>query len=149
MKRLAFYSTVAHEHGLDGEEGTFAAYFFALYHCSPDDPAGINELRESLSRDFPEKVIPVGKRFVLQGEPAFIALTGYHHAMAQVENLSSEFRAYNADRVREITEIHRASQSLPVPVDLTEGQLADDKRLELLTCIALRNRQVELTDDQE
>jgi hypothetical protein len=142
MTELAFYSTAALERGLDGGEDRFAAYYFALYHCSPDEPAGINELRERLAHDFPTKVVTFGQRYVLTGEPAFIALTAYHHGIADAETLSKEFRAYSAERVREITERHRRSQSLPIPIDMTEGQLAQDFQLEYLTCIAIRNGQV-------
>jgi hypothetical protein len=139
---LGFYSTAALERGLDGGEDRFAAFFFALYHCSPDESAGINELRDRLALDFPDKAIPVGRRYILKGESAFKALTAYHHALSSADNLSDEFRAYSAERVRQITEMHRKSQSLPVPIDLTEGQLAQDFQLEFLTCVAIRNGQV-------
>ena len=150
MTDLHFYSTAALERGLDCDkdqfENRFAAYFYALYHCAPDDLAGINKLRERLREQFPTKVISFGRRFVLMGEAAFRALTAYHHALAGAETLSEEFRAYSAEQVREITEKHRNSKSLPVPIDLTEGQLSQDFRLELLTCIAIRNRQIVTND---
>jgi len=142
VTKLGFYSTAALERGLDGGEDRFASYFFALYHCSPDEPAGINELRESLKREFPAKVIEIGRRFVLRGEPAFRALTAYYHTLTQAETLSEEFRTYAGQRLREITKAHRNGQTLPVPIDLTEGQLAQDHRLEFLTCVAIDNGQV-------
>lgn len=142
MEKLAFYSTAALERGLDGHDETFAPYFFAMYHCSPDEDTGVNQLRERLSQEFPEKVVRVGKRFVLSGHPAAVTLTSYYQALSEAETLGEDFRDYAAERVREITQAHRDSQSLPVPIDLTEGQLANDSRLELLTCIALRNGQV-------
>jgi hypothetical protein len=142
MGNLVFYSIAALEKGLDGEDTTFIPYFFALYHCSPDEDAGVNELRENLSQQFPDKTIRVGERFVLSGRPAAVALTSYYQALSEATTLSEDFRRYAADRVREITQAHKQSQSLPVPIDLTEGQLAHDERLELLTCIAIRNGQV-------
>jgi hypothetical protein len=51
-------------------------------------------------------------------------------------------RAYWKERFDETIERNRASQSLPVPIDLTEGQLAHDSRMEFLTCIALLQGQV-------
>ncbi len=149
MTKLGFYSTAALERGLDGGEDRFASYFFALYHCSPDEPAGINELRERLKQEFPAKVIDIGRRFVLCGEPAFRALTAYYHALTQAETLSEDFRAYAAQRVEEITKAHRDSQTLPVPIDLTEGQLAQDHRLEFLTCTAINNGQVFWSEQDE
>jgi len=142
VTEFVFYSIAALERGLDGGEDRFAAYFFALYHCSPDESAGINDLRDRLASEHPEKVISIGRHYLLKGEPAFTALTAYHHALANTETLSEEFRAYSAERVREITDRHRKSQSLPIPIDLTEGQLAQDYRLEFLTCVAIRNGQV-------
>lgn len=144
MTDFVFYSTPALERGLDGSDDRFLKFYFALYHCSPDEyiPDGINDIRERLSRKFPNKVARVGNRFVLFGEPAFLALTSYHQAIAEATTLGEEMRAYCAERVRVITGKHRQSQSLPIPIDLSEGQLAHDDQLELLTCIAIRNGQV-------
>ena len=120
----------------------FARYFFVLYHWSPDEQAGINELRKQLRSQYPRLAIPIGARFVLQGEPDCQALAGYYQALQATETLSDEFREYATERMAAITEARRQSQSLPVPVNLTEGQLAQDFRLEFLTCVALRNGQV-------
>jgi hypothetical protein len=37
---------------------------------------------------------------------------------------------------------HNKSQSLPIPINLTEGQLSYDSRVEILTSIALNYGQV-------
>ena len=50
-----------------------------------------------------------------------------------------DFRAYAGERLDQITIAYRTSQSLPFPVDLMEGQLSQDSRLEFLTCIAISN----------
>ncbi len=142
LGELRFLSTAALERGLDGGEDRFARYFFAIYHCSPDEPSGISDLREQLKLKYPSKAAPVGQRFVLLGEAAFTALAAYYQALSEAESLSDEYRAHSKERLAEITELHQNSQSLPVPVDMTEGQLAQDKRLEFLTCLALRNGQV-------
>jgi hypothetical protein len=142
MSDLRFMSTATLESGLDGSEERFAIYFFAIYHCSPDEPAGINERREELRRAFPGKVIPFGKRFVLAGEAAYLALAAYYKALAVCETLTDDFRSYASQRLDEITGAHRDSQSLPIPIDLTEGQLSQDRRLEFLTSVAISNGQV-------
>ncbi len=142
LPRLRFASTAALERALDGTDACFGRYFFALYHCTLNEPAGIHDLRQQLRQRFPDKVTPVGDRFVLAGEAAFLALAGYHRALVECETLPDDFRAYAAERLAAITETHRKSQALPVPIDLTEGQLAQDKRLEFLTCVALDNRQI-------
>jgi hypothetical protein len=142
MGNLRFMSTATLERGLDGSEERFADYYFAIYHCSPDEPAGINERRVQLRHEFPTKAIPVGKRFVLQGEPAFLALAAYYQALINDETSANDFRSYMSERLNAIIGAHRDSQSLPIPIDLTEGQLSNDQHLELLTCIAISNGQI-------
>ena len=127
---------------LDGSEERFAAYFFAIYHCSADERAGINERREQLRQEFPTKAIPVGQRFVLAGEAAFLALAAYYQALISCETSADNFRAYSNERLDAIKIAHRNSQSLPIPIDLMEGQLSQDRGLEFLTCIAISNGQV-------
>jgi hypothetical protein len=140
--RLSFASTKALEASLNGNEESYNRYYFALYQCSPDEHAGINSLREELKRKYPDRVIPVGRHFVLDGEAAFIALSSYYEALTSAETLSEDYRKYIADRLGEVKRIHISSQSLPVPINLTEGQLASDPQLEFLTCVALMRGQV-------
>lgn len=142
---LRFISTKTMEHRLDGSDERFAEYYFAIYHCSPDGPAGINEYREQLRQQFPENVTLVGRHFVLGGEPAYLALSAYYHSMMNATTLSSEFREYMSECLERITTKHRKSQSLPVPINLLEGQLAHDPRLEFLTCVAIENGQILLS----
>jgi hypothetical protein len=139
---LRFASIPALEMSLDGTEDTFAKYFFAIYHCSPDEESGVNDLRRALSAQFPEKCIPVGPRFVLIGFAACKVLTSYYQALSGTETLTDEFREYSRRRQTEIADAHEQSQSLPFPIDLTEGQLARDYEMEFLTCLALSNRQI-------
>jgi hypothetical protein len=80
---------------------------------------------------------------VLTGEAAYQALGSYYHAMALAETVTDDLRQYYKEQLERITQIHRDSQSLPIPGDLTEGQMAQDHRLEFLTCIALHNGQVD------
>lgn len=139
---LRFISTAKLEQELDGSYEKFYEYFFAIYHCSYAENSGIKERREELAKFYPTNVIKVGEYFVLDGEAAFSALTSYYLALIQAETLSQEYRDYIQERLEEITTAHKASQSLPIPINLTEGQLANDKRMEMLTCIAIGNGQV-------
>jgi len=139
---LRFISTANLEQELDGSYEKFYEYFFAIYHCSYAEDSGIKERREQLAEFYPNNVIKVGKYFVLDGEAAFSALSSYYLALIQAETLSKEYRDYIEERLAEMTSAHKASQSLPVPINLTEGQLANDKRMELLTCIAIGNGQI-------
>jgi hypothetical protein len=140
---LRFISTKAMEHRLDGSDERFAEYFFAIYHCSPDEPAGINDYREQLRQQYPEQATPVGKYFVLSGEPAYLALSAYYRGMRNATSLSDEFREYMGECLERVTEKHRKSQALSI--NLLEGQLAHDPRLEFLTCVAIENGQILLS----
>jgi hypothetical protein len=43
-----------------------------------------------------------------------------------IVTLGDEFRAYAKERLDARKKVHRQSQSLPIPLHLTEGQLASD-----------------------
>lgn len=139
---LRFVSTASLERGLDGSYETFYEYFFAIYHCSYAEDSGIKERRLELSKTYPKNIVEVGDYFVLTGEAAYQALSAYYYTLTITDTLSDEYREYMAKRLEDVTTAHKASQSLPIPVDLTEGQLANDKNMELLTCIAIGNGQV-------
>ena len=139
---LRFASTAVLERDLDGSDERFAEYFFAIYHCLPTEgEAGIVIRREQLREQFPDKATPVGSYFVLVGEPACQALHAYYQGMA-AQHETEDMREYFASRLSELEKTHNRSQSLPVPVDLTEGQLSRDLQLERLTLLALWNGQV-------
>lgn len=140
ISKLRFISTASLERGLDGSDEAFAAYYFAIYHCTPDEPSGISKYREQLRDKFPDNAVPVGRYFVLDGEPAFLALSAYYHAMSEAETLSDEFRDYMRDCLEQITTKHRRTQKLGI--NLLEGQLSHDPRLEFFACMALQNRQI-------
>jgi hypothetical protein len=137
-RQLYFHSTAAMERGLDGTEETFARFYWAIYHCSPDEPADLNDRREQLRKQYPDKVVAVGQRFILWGEAAYQALGGYYRAMASGHS-SESCRKYYSQQFDRIRAVHIDSQSLPIPVDLSEGQLAHDEQLEFLACLAIMN----------
>ncbi|QWE21938.1 hypothetical protein FD975_06550 [Polynucleobacter sp. AP-Jannik-300A-C4] len=144
LGNLRFVSTASLERGLDGSYETFYEYFFAIYHCSYAEDSGIKERRLELSKTYPKNVVVVGDYFVLTGEAAYQALRAYYYTLTITDTLSEEYREYIAKRLEDVTTAHKESQSLPIPIDLTEGQLANDKKMELLTCIAIGNGQVVL-----
>lgn len=140
--RLVFASTSALERTLDGTDEVYQRYFYALYQCSPDEPAGINEYREQLRKSNPKNAVQVGRHFVLWGNEAFQALVWYYEALSDAPTLPDEFRAYAKRRVQEITSTHQKSQGLPVPLDLSEGQLSNDPNLAFYAYMALLNQQI-------
>lgn len=143
---LRFISTKALEEALDGSYSKFEDYFFAIYHCSYKENSGIKERRAQLSSAYPSNVIKVGDYFVLDGEAAFLALSSYYQALINADTLSDDFRSYIKEQLNSIIEKHTRSQSLSVPINLTEGQLSYDSRLDFFTCLALDNGQVITVD---
>jgi len=142
LGNLRYISIANLERDLDGSYEKYYEYFFAIYHCSYAEKSGIKERRIELSKAYPNNVIKVGDYFVLDGVAAYLALSAYYLALIQADTLSEEYRSYIQDRLAEINSAHEDSQSLPIPINLTEGQLANDRRMELLTCIAIGNGQV-------
>ena len=139
---MKFASIPALERALDGSDEAYSRYYFALYHCLPDEDAGINELRRSLREQYPKNAVSVGRHFVLWGEPACQALRSYYYALSTTESLSDEFRAYARDRQQVVEQRHSSSQALPVSIDLSEGQLSADEMLDFYACLALSNGQI-------
>ena len=144
---LRFVSIANLERGLDGSSESFEEYFFAIYHCSYAEESGVKERRKQLAEFYPNNVIKVGDYFVLDGEAAFSALSAYYLALIQADTLSQEYRDYIKERLEEITSAHKSSQSLPIPINLTEGQLANDRQMEMLTCIAIGNGQIVIDEN--
>lgn len=146
--RYLFASTASLERALDGTDKAYEQYYFALYHCSPNEPAGINQYREQLRQSYPKKTVAIGSHFVLWGEPAFQALTWYYEQLFSCSTLPEDFRAYASRRLGEITDKHQKSQGLPASIDLSEGQLSEDPALTFYACLALDNRQIVSTSGE-
>jgi hypothetical protein len=138
---LVFASTAALERALDGSERAFQRYYFALYHCSPDEANDLNARRLQVQEQYPGKSVRVGTRFVLHGEAAFQIVSAYYQALA-LHAKPDEYREYAERRHEVILRKHSASQALPVPIDLSEGQLCADPELDFFVCLALSNGQV-------
>ena len=51
MSDLLFASTTALEKALDGSDEAFNRYYFALYHCLPDEEAPLNERKRKEKGD--------------------------------------------------------------------------------------------------
>ncbi len=148
MSELVFSSTVALEQALDGSDEAFHRYFHALYNCSPDSDNTINQHRQRLHEEYPEKAVPVGQYFVLWGEAAVKSLRSYYSELVANESLSDDFRGYANGRLQAIELRHLTSQGLSVPIDLSEGQLSKDDYLDFYTCVALSNGQVIVKDTE-
>jgi len=141
-ERLVYASVASLERALDGTSDAFRRYFFAVYHCAPDEDAGINTLRERLRAENPSDAVAVGDHFVLWGASAFQALSWYYTALTKADSLPEEFREHAAIRLAEITRKHEVSQRLSPPIGLSEGQLAEDSKLNFYACLALSNEQI-------
>lgn len=140
MRKLVYASTTAFEDSLDGSDETYLRYFFALYHCSPDEQSGINDLRLRLRQQFPSSATSVGRHFVLFGEAAYQALHWYYGALSQAQSLPENYRVHAVERGAAIEALHKKSQSFGV--DLSEGQLSKDDTLEFYAHMALFNGQI-------
>jgi len=142
MSKISFASTAELERALDGNDRNYERYYFALYHCYPDEDNSLNQRRRELIEQYPEKAVVVGRYYVLFGEPACELLRSYYYSLSLEESLSDDFRAY-AERMRaRIEEQHRKSQSLMNPIDLSEGQLSEDTMLAFYARLAISNGQV-------
>lgn len=139
--KLVYASIKSLEGAIDSEE-EFKRYFFSIYHCSPDEDAGINRLRSEIRSQSPDNAVSVGNYYVLWGEPAIKALSWYYTEITKADTLPQEYRDYYAERLIEIAQKHARSQNLPKPIDLSEGQLADDPRMNFLATLALMNGQI-------
>ncbi len=148
MSELVFSSTVALEQALDGSDEAFHRYFHALYNCSSDSDNTINQHRQRLQVEYPEKAVPVGRYFVLWGEAAVKSLRSYYSELVANESLPDDFRGYANGRLQAIELRHLTSQGLSVPIDLSEGQLSKDDYLDFYTCVALSNGQVIVKDTE-
>jgi hypothetical protein len=78
---------------------------------------------------------------ISSGEAAFQVVTHYYQALTE-QGSPEQFREYAQRRLEEITRRYQSSQGLPVPIDLSEGQLSVDEELDFFACLALSNRQV-------
>jgi hypothetical protein len=140
---LLFASIPALERALDGTDEAFERYYFALYHCPPDENNQFNAFRDRVSKSHPNDTVSVGTRYVLWGEAAFEVVSHYYSSLAEVAT-PDEFRTYAKRRLNEIVRIYQISRNFPEPIDISEGQLSADKELEFFACLALGNKQIVL-----
>ena len=105
----------------------FHKFFYTLYRCPPYERNDFNHRRNQIRIKFPELVIPVGNNFILVGEAAYEILSTYYYSRSLIEEYDEGVKKYYFKRYEQVKEIHKESQSLPVKIDLTEGQLGTDK----------------------
>jgi hypothetical protein len=129
-------------------EEDYKRYFYSLYRCSPDEKSDFNYRRNAIKEKYPDLVISFGKYFSLQGVAAYEILSSFYYSLSLIEEYDQETQDYYFNRYEEVKDAHESSQSLPFPINLTEGQLGTDHKFNFYLKEMLVNRQllIELID---
>jgi len=120
----------------------FHHFYFALYRCSPDENNDFNKRRNEVSLKYPKLVIPFGDYYVLEGNAAAEILATFYHSLTLVDDIEDETKHYYASRYQDVVEKNQSSQSLPFPINLTEGQLGTDRNIQRMVHEAVLCRQL-------
>jgi hypothetical protein len=118
----------------------FKKYFFSLYRCMPNEDCDLNTRRNKLRIQHPKLVIPVGDNFVLTGQAAYEVLSAHYYSLSMVEEYEEDVKNYYFKRYETVKKVHDRAQSLPVPIDLTEGQLGTDRDFDFYIKEAIVNQ---------
>ena len=118
----------------------FYKFFYSLYRCLPNERNDFNNRRNQIRIKYPELVIPVGNNFILIGEAAYEILTAHFYSLSLIVECEEDVKKYYFKRYEQVKEIHKQSQSLPVKIDLTEGQMGTDKDFEFYIKQAVLNK---------
>ena len=136
---LEYMSPKEQEAELRTEED-FIRYYYSLYRCLPNEKNDFNNRRNQIRIKYPELVIPFGNYFVLTGNAACEILSTYYYSLSLLEDYNDEEKNYYIERYETVKEKHRKSQSLEVPINLTEGQLGTDNKIEFYVKEAVINK---------
>ena len=120
----------------------FRHFYFALYRCSPDEDNEFNKRRTEVSIKYPKLVIPLGNYYVLEGHAASEILSTFYHSLTLCDDIDDEAKSYYVSRYETVIEINRKAQALPIPLNLTEGQLGTDRTIERMVHEAVLCRQL-------
>lgn len=120
----------------------FHHFYYSLYRCSPDEENDFNRRRNEVSLKYPDLALPFGDYFVLQGNAAAEILSTFYYSLTLVDDIDDEKKKYYSSRYQHVTERNQASQSLPFPLNLTEGQLGTDENMELMVHEAIMSKQI-------
>ncbi len=136
---LEYMSPKEQEAELRTEED-FKRYYYSLYRCLPNEKNDFNNRRNQIRIKYPELVILFGNYFVLTGNAACEVLSTYYYSLSLLEDYNDEEKNYYIERYETVKEKHRKSQSLDVPINLTEGQLGTDNNIEFYVKEAVINK---------
>ncbi len=127
-------------------EEDFHRYFFSLYRCSPTERNEFNNRRNQVRIKYPKMVIPFGSNFILTGQAAYEIMSAYYYSLSLVEGYTKEEKNYYFGRYESVKLMYEKSQSLPVPINLTEGQLGTDEMVAFYFKEAIINRLISVWD---
>ncbi len=85
-------------------------------------------------------MIPFGEYFILTGQAAYEIMSTYYYTLSLVTEFSEKEKNYYFDRFNSVKQMHEKSQSLPFPIDMTEGQLGTDENIEFYIKEAIINK---------
>jgi hypothetical protein len=120
----------------------FAKFYFNLYRCLPDEDNEFNKRRHSIKEKYPDKVVILGEYYVLFGVAAYEILAAFYYSLFLIEGSDDVEKKYYFRRYERIKEAHNKSQSLPKPIDLSEGQLGTDEDISFFINEAIKSRQI-------
>jgi len=112
-----------------GDDEGYRRYFYSLYRCPPDEVNDFNRRRVSIAEKYPAFVIDVGDFFILTGQAACEILSTHYYSMSIIEDYDQKIKDYYFGRYEEVLSFHQRTQSLPIPINLTEGQLGTDSNI--------------------
>jgi len=118
----------------------FERYFYSLYRCTPSEQNDFNARRNQMRNKYPKLVIPFGAYFILTGQAAYEIMSTYYYTLSLVAEFSEKEKNYYFDRFNSVKQMHEKSQSLPFPIDMTEGQLGTDENIEFYIKEAIINK---------
>jgi hypothetical protein len=127
----------------------FNKYFFSLYRCMPNEECDLNTRRNKLRIKHPELVIPVGDNFVLTGQAACEILSAHYYSLSLVEDYEEDVKKYYFKRYETVKDVHNRAKSLPIPMDLTEGQLGTDRDFDFYIKEAIVNKMLSVWKDEK
>ncbi len=109
----------------------YEKYFFSLYRCFPYDDNDFIKRRNLIREKFPDLVIAFGDYYILTGQAASEVLTTFYYSHTLIDEYDDALKNYFWKRYNSTKEKHQNSQSLPFPINLTEGQLGTDEDIEI------------------
>jgi hypothetical protein len=127
----------------------FNHFYFNLYRCLPDEECEFNKRRQAIKEKYPDKVIQFGDYYVLNGVAAYEIISAFYYSLSLVEDYEEDVKKYYFKRYEQVKQAHKSAQSLPIPIDLTEGQLGTDSDIEFFVNEAIISRQITVWKNEQ